>query len=280
MDNYSRKLQASGVRKQLSDKLEMVVRIARVLDGATEECFREALKLTVQTIACDAATLYLVKAGVEDMDEIASVGKRVEPSDYGSEPEFAADQPVWADHPEKPSLLTRSKMGETPGQDSGYALVLRAPLLVQDRLYGVLNLGYCHPVPPDEEDVKVATVIASLLSPIVERFQYRQEVKSEGSSMSDGQSNKNRNLLHSAIMQNLAEAAELGVTVNHKLNNELSVIIGNVQYLLLERGTIDKKSLDRLGRIETAAIRVGMASQKLLRIHWLATRGCPQPQDE
>ena len=280
MNNCSPKLYAGNIRRNLADKLEMVVCIAGILDGETDECFQQALELIVRTISCDAATLYLIKADTVDMEEIASVGGRVEPSDYGSDPDIVAEQPDWVDQPEQPLLLTKSDTEKNVEQDSGYALVLRVPLIMHERLFGVLNLGYNHPVPPTVEDVRLATIIARLLMPASERFLFRQEVACKSPSQPDLSVDKERNLFDITVLQNLTESAELAVAINHKLNNSLSVIIGNVQCLLLEKAAINQKTLDRFGRIESAAIMIGMASQRLLRIHWLATKGCQQPDNE
>jgi signal transduction histidine kinase len=56
------------------------------------------------------------------------------------------------------------------------------------------------------------------------------------------------------------------VSISHEVNNSLSVIIGNVQCLLMEKESTDDRSLDRLHRIESAAIKIGVVNKRLLQI--------------
>ncbi|MFH1374792.1 MAG: hypothetical protein ABII79_13470 [bacterium] len=51
--------------------------------------------------------------------------------------------------------------------------------------------------------------------------------------------------------------------INHRINNALAVIIGNLQCLRWEKGVTDRKALSRLRRIEAAALMITTANEKL-----------------
>ena len=63
------------------------------------------------------------------------------------------------------------------------------------------------------------------------------------------------------------------VAINHRINNALAVIIGNLQCLHWEKGVTNRKALSRLRRIEAAALMITTTNEKLQN---LTSRTQPQ----
>lgn len=51
--------------------------------------------------------------------------------------------------------------------------------------------------------------------------------------------------------------------IQHQINNPLSVVLGNVQYLLFGRDQLDEKLVMRLDVIEKAALKIDQANKQL-----------------
>ncbi len=68
------------------------------------------------------------------------------------------------------------------------------------------------------------------------------------------------------LIGRLHEAAQMAASVNHEINNPLSVIVGNVQCLVMEKAATNQKALSRMRRIEAAALRIAKANRRLGQI--------------
>jgi K+-sensing histidine kinase KdpD len=69
------------------------------------------------------------------------------------------------------------------------------------------------------------------------------------------------------------------VSISHEVNNSLSVIIGNVQCLIMEKVATSDQSRDRLQRIESAAVKINTINKRLLQVPSLTKHG-DKNQDE
>ncbi|HWR83623.1 MAG TPA: hypothetical protein VN285_09990 [Candidatus Deferrimicrobium sp.] len=67
--------------------------------------------------------------------------------------------------------------------------------------------------------------------------------------------------------EGFTEIAATMAAINNGINNALSVIVGNIQCLLLEGISSDQKSLSRLRRIEGAALQISTLNRKVLELY-------------
>jgi two-component system NtrC family sensor kinase len=74
-----------------------------------------------------------------------------------------------------------------------------------------------------------------------------------------------------SLIQNerLTAVKQLAVSVNHEINNPLSVITGNIEYLLYVNKDLDEKTVDRLKIISNEALRIAEINRRLLEIQAL-----------
>lgn len=54
--------------------------------------------------------------------------------------------------------------------------------------------------------------------------------------------------------------------VQHRINNPLAVVLGNVQFLLLKSDNLDEKLVKRLKVVEKAALKISEVNQQLSRL--------------
>jgi len=64
---------------------------------------------------------------------------------------------------------------------------------------------------------------------------------------------------------------QLAVSINHEINNPLSVITGNVEYLLFLGKSLDEKTKERLQIIHGESQRIAEINRKLLEIQSLVS---------
>jgi signal transduction protein with GAF and PtsI domain len=189
------------------------------------------LQLIQRIVPFDAATLYLLDSDGKCLAEKATLGGRVEiltilRLDTGT------GLSAWTARNKKPILLDdRSRKSDFDPQND-YATIMSVPLLVENEVLGVLNLGCRQSKSLSDKHVKLMTIIAA---------------------------------------EKLSAVSELSVSINHEINNPLAVIVGNVQCMMIQCKNLDQKSLSRLRRVEEAAIRIGEINRKLLMIDSLVS---------
>ena len=73
--------------------------------------------------------------------------------------------------------------------------------------------------------------------------------------------------------EKLAAVVDLAATINHEINNPLAVIVGQVQCLLFEDRRLSDRAVDRLRKVEAAALKIGDVNRRLLNIDSIVTDG-------
>jgi K+-sensing histidine kinase KdpD len=66
--------------------------------------------------------------------------------------------------------------------------------------------------------------------------------------------------------ERLKAIIETAVTINHEVNNPLSVVLGYTQLLLSRKGELAQDTIDKLKKIEQGALRIKEVTHKLLKM--------------
>ncbi len=267
MSEIGRLLKHSDSDDQLLDKIVSIKRITESLDNTTEEKLTTVLGALRRLVGFDAATLYLINARSKKLYAAASLMNPVDLcTDSPSDP---TDPDFWEEHSESPvSMSVVSAFGSADGR----AHILSAPMTVQDRLNGLLNFAFISNNPPPEETIRLAGVLGGQMASAVERCQYRNKLTALYETLSKLETTQRLALKSAPRLQSLDEAHDMLVSISHEVNNSLSVIIGNVQCLLMEKESTKNRRMDRLHRIESAAIKIGSVNKRLLQIPAITMR--------
>lgn len=228
----------------------------------------KVLQLIKSIVFFDAATLYLLNREKDELEQAASLGGRVELLSFLS---VGAGQGLsgWTAHNKKPVLLSEHSTVSSFDPDNEYATFLSLPLLVGDEVIGVLNLGCVETRAFTDNDVKLLTIVADQLALSIERLNYQEKIESISLQLQKAKKQLRQTQTSIPAAYRLAQVAPLAAAINHGVNNALSVIVGNVQCLLLEKAAPNQKSLSRLRRIETAALKIASFNRKVLDMNSL-----------
>ncbi|MDH4155868.1 MAG: GAF domain-containing protein [candidate division Zixibacteria bacterium] len=236
---------------------------------ASRETFELVLQKIRRIVPHDAATLYLLNRRNDKLEEAATVGGRVEPVSFirmGKGDGLTG----WTAENQKPVLISGRSAAGSDRSEGEYATFLSVPLVTRDAVRGVLNLGNVREQAYDQHDVSLMILTADQLAVAVESMSCQSELDDLNAQMAQAQLKLEQAGKSRESLNKMKEVARLAASINHEINNPLSVIIGNVQCLLLEKVAANQKALSRLRRIEEAAVRVGQVNRKLIEIHSLA----------
>ena len=254
--------------EQLWRVLQLVSETADTLRGGPPEeaTFIELLQKLGEAVTFDGATLYLIDHSNERLRQFAGIGRPVELLSFLSL-DKGDGLSGWTANNRKPILLSeRSSVSSfDPGTD--YATFVSVPLLSADTVIGVLNLGCEKPGAISEAEVTLLSIVADQMALALERNDSLVRLEQSQAQLAQvGEVEEDDR----PSLEDIHKTAELLALASNEINNALSVIVGNINCLIQERAAATQKSLARLRRMESAALRIGSMNRKLHRLGVLA----------
>jgi len=231
------------------------------VDGST---FVEVLRLIQSIVPFDAASLFLYGPDLK-LELRAQLAEAVAPPSF-----FIRNSRRPGERTEprgrRPVLLRRDEADDDFDPDCPYAAVLSIPLLVADEVIGILNLGAYTAGALVRKHVRLMSIIADQFAVSIERLEYVAAMEAKNQELARAHDDLKAAQQKIVAEEKLTAVGQLAASVNHEINNPLSVILGHVQCLQLELPEADQKTKTRLERIEQAAMRIGEVNRSLLTI--------------
>lgn len=262
---------AGGSETRFWQKISLVAEISAACRRLKAEApaFDEVLDLIQGIILFDAASLYLRETGTDRYLLRATIEKEVRL------PEMLIVRDRL--HPDRWHSIVRQALLWLPDKErdrserrqSDFSAILIVPLCVDGETIGLLNLGSYTDGVLSEKQIKLMTVVADQLAVSLERLEYVARIEAQNHTLKQNHEQLRANQARLVADEKLTAVAELAATINHQINNPLSVIVGNVQCLSLEETGLSAKSKDRLRRVVDAALKVGEVNRRLLNIQTL-----------
>jgi signal transduction histidine kinase len=242
--------------------------IAAVFRNAPPEraTYNRALEIIQRVVAFKGAALYLIGQNRRRVVEVATYGSGFNPQPYGDADGFMN----WIANQRKAvSLSDREEYCQIIGNLEESVLVV--PLLVEDNLIGSVVYNADGLQAFREKDIKLLTVIGDQIALSIERLIYQRELERKNAELHLAQ--KQLEEAHEKIIldESLTAVKQLAVSINHEINNPLSVITGNVEYLLYINKDLSDSITERLKIIENEALRIAEINRKLLDIQSLVS---------
>jgi hypothetical protein len=225
----------------------------------------ELLALVRASVPYDAATLYLITSADRGFEELYSVGKQVEPLEFlplGS----GAGLSGWAAYSGKGVLLKDRSRGQhfNPGTDM--ACFLSLPIPTGEHPLGVLNLG-CHKAGGlDEDHLGIAEALSVQLAVVLDKIVCQRVLENSISSLENARTRLDQSEQKLSAGSGGQAIAGVMITLIHEINDQLSIVVGNVERLLVEPAIGNQSVMTRLRRVEEAAIKLRACSRKLHRL--------------
>ncbi len=249
------------------EKISLVAEISALCrrpmdDGST---YVKVLRLIQGIVPFDAGMIYLRDVGTGRLEPVACVGDKVELPSFLIGPVQAASFGPQQVH-RKPVLLFRTDDDFDFDPGCVFEVVMAVPLLVDDEVIGMLSLGSGCPGILEEKHVKLMSVVADQIAVSVERNDYVAMIETKNAALKVAHENLKAAQDRIIEAEKLSVVVELAASINHEINNPLSVIVGHIQILMIEMKDASEKMRTRLDRIDNAAMRIGEVNRKLLRI--------------
>jgi len=243
---------------------EIVTILQEDLDS--DETIKAVFNLIRKTIPFNAATLFLYDEEEDTLEVFHQEGEYVVDLANQVELERGKGLSSWMTRKKEPIVLP-SLSQSRPGKDKKINSFVSMPLWVGDKLIGVLNLSHKKEDFYDNEEIEKYETIATQVSNIVERIELRRELVKKNRILQNTVKKLKETRAELVEKEKLAAVGEVAVTVNHKINNPLTNIIGLAEVLRVayNAGKEDKVREGLKGILEQAK-RIEKVTKKLTEI--------------
>ena len=253
-------------------ELDVLFKISQVIASCSSpgSTYDSVLDLLEELVEFDFGALFIF--GDEDgrLNLVASKGHAVDliqPVSF----DMGNGLSAWVAKQKRPILLSELHRGKSESEDPVRSFI-SIPLLLGEQVVGVMNFGHHTAGAFTRHHLRLLTIAAGQLSVIMERTIYFQELAAKNEQLE--KTNRELEETRQALVERerLAAVGEVAVTVNHEINNPLTVIIGNAELLLRELQDSDNQSrLTRLENIVSESKRIARITRALQRLEKPAT---------
>lgn len=252
-------------------KIGLMAEIAAIFRNNPPEkkTYNKALEIVQKVVMYDRAALYLYNRTKDCFEqECAYNTTKASPKTDRllTSHEFVS---LLANHKKPINSADLRKTYKLPqAMDEPFLII---PLLVENELIGMLNFIGGQRDVFIEKDVKLLNIIADQIAISIERSIYQKKLENKNSALK--KAHRELEEIHKKIVgeEKLAAVKKLAVSINHEINNPLSVITGNAEYILYAFQDLDPKITKRLRIIESEALRISEINRRLLEIQQLVT---------
>lgn len=263
--------------ESLETDFEVLSEVCRLVKESSVEkktCER-ILKLIGKSIEYSSASLFLLDKRKNQIEEVTSVGKKVDLIDFVKF-NIGSGFSAWVAMKKRPILLSNLHRKRFK---NGIRSFLSVPLILREELFGVMNLSHTKPNAFGPQDLKFLTLISSPIALGLERMFYYSEMGKKQNELEEMKS-------YLRELQNELSESEKGVFLsqflghlNRKIISPLSAITENAQFLLKSISpkneqkssrsikSFDQKFKRRLREITTEANQISKTTEKLLKMN-------------
>ena len=245
------------------DDLEVLLKISQVIQSCTEpeKTFTSVLELLEQLVDFEFAALFVYDEEIKKLRVVANKGQVVDliqPVSF----DMGIGLSAWVAKQKRPILLSDIHRGKVQ-DEAPIRSFLSIPLLLGEELIGVMNFGNTRPGTFNRHNLHVLSIAAGQLSVIIERALYFNQLAETNRQLEDKNSQLKQTQAALVERERLAAIGEVAVTVNHEINNPLTVIIGNAEFLLHDLEDADDETLSKVQIIVSESKRIARITRSL-----------------
>ncbi|RKX21770.1 MAG: hypothetical protein DRP51_03675 [Candidatus Zixiibacteriota bacterium] len=252
-------------------KLNLLSDVINIMSGnpPVKETLLKVMERINEVIPFTSAIVYFLDINEVKYKKEIAIGPEFEPAELlktNSSERFSA----WAIGIQNPLILSNEGLNNRLA-GSGIGSLLAVPLRIENRPIGLICITHSETEYFRDHDVKLFSMLAHQIAISRERSIYRLELEDRNRELEKAQ--KMLELTKERLIndERLMAVRELSVSINHEINNPLSVIVGNIQCLLFIEKNLNEKVKERLKRVEAEAMKIADINHRLLEIDELVS---------
>ena len=222
--------------------------------GKDKRIFEKMLNLIGKAVECSQASLFLLDKRKNQMQEVASVGRKVDLIDFVRFDKgngFSA----WVAKEKRPILLSNLHRKRSGGATKSFVAI---PLVLNGEIFGVMNLSHIRPQAFEPEDVEFLNLISVPVALSLERTFTHSELERLQGELQGEREQAARLEEKIRRMENIIPTPQLLEGLNQKIKTPLLSIAENAQFLLDSFPTRQKEKSPRSSRSLTQEFKRGL----------------------
>jgi len=251
------------------DNFSMIGLIEK-LDFQTDDVYSQIFSMLHENIPFDAGTLYLFDFDEKKLKKVHTYKQDVEIL-TGLHVDYGDGLSGWSAESAQTIMIADRTKKKSYNPDTDFASFMSIPILHNSKLYGVINLGSFTKNSFLKSHVNIIESGSSILSMIIEHQSHIKKFNTL--KLAYNKSVEQQKVLQEQfISESTAEKFSIETAnVIHGINNSLSIILGNLQCLLIGKNELNQKSLSRLKRIEVAAKKISESNEDIMNLNALVS---------
>lgn len=266
--------------ENLETDFEVLCELCRLIRESSMEkqTCEKILKLIGKSIEYSSASLFLLDKRKNQIEEVASIGKKVDLIDFVKF-NVGSGFSAWVAMEKRPIILSNLRRKRFK---NGIRSFLSVPIVLREELFGVMNLSHIKPNAFGAKDLKFLNLISSPIALGLERMFYYSEIEKRQREFEETKACLRE--LQNELLKSDSRIpfSQLLVHLDQKIRNPLASITENAQFLLKSMSSqneqkpshstkkFDQKFEKRLREITTEANQISKVTQKLLKMKALS----------
>ncbi len=243
--------------------LEEVADISRrsVSIRRTRDLLREAVEMTAQQLDYEAVHIFLLDEAQKTASLVAA--HRLGESRYYDEPAFrirVREEGLVGRAARTGKVVlsndVRQEADFVPDPEFPIMSELAIPLQTGGRVVGVLDIGSAQEDAFSQEDVNILTTLGNVLAVAIENTRLHEQERQTAAELAE----RNLKLVQAQARlvraERLAAIGEISLAIKHEINNPMTAILGNAEWLLEEEQGLSEEEVRALTLIYRMALRV------------------------
>jgi transcriptional regulator with GAF, ATPase, and Fis domain len=262
--NTSRAQSARSKRKPGPGPLGLISELLALNRQRTPDrsLLEDVLKLLQENFKFDAATIYLLSPQNGKLEAVASVGKQAEVLEFVAMGQ-GQGLSAWSTLSGNTVFLRDRSRSRTFDPAVDFGTFLSMPIPVTDTPIGALTIGFQEADALPESSADSLQQIGDLLAFLIERFNYHAQLEHARAAIREVQQKVAVVPNSTALPEQIRAIVELALGLHHEINDQLAVIVGNLQCLLVDDSIRNQKLLYRLRRMQEASLRIRESGARL-----------------
>lgn len=249
------------------NQLDVLLDFSNLVQASLEldQFSRPLLDLLKRLIPYESATLYLPDASTGELVCESFVGDRpinlidLVHFDHGS------GLSGWIAKQGRPILIPVLRRGD-PEDRRLIRSFIGLPLTADERLVGVINFGHSHPGAFEDVEESPLRILGAQIALVLRNLLLVRDLKTSNRQL--GESNRRLKAMQQSLVadERLKAISEVVTTMNHEINNPLTIISGNAELLSHRLRGMGPDVQERLGNILSQSRRLGRVMSVLANL--------------
>ncbi|UCE67798.1 MAG: GAF domain-containing protein [Candidatus Zixiibacteriota bacterium] len=246
----------------MANELKALSEISKAVQEAdiSEDSFEEILKAAGRIVDFRSASLFLFSRETGKLDEICTIGRRVDLIDF-VEFDMGMGISAWVAQKRRPILLNNLRKSKGGVHIRSF---LSVPVVYGNEIMGVINLAHDEPEAFTRRDSDILGIVSTLFALLSERIYHKKFETCARAEIDSLNEQLNKTRIEMSKMEGIRGTGGLSESLSKQVANPLAIIAGNAQFLLMTMKNSSSSVIRRLKAIDKEASNIAALTSRCL----------------